>query len=613
MKFAEIQQRSLTAAADFLDTSKPHILVGTGTCGKAAGADDLIEALPMHLKELGMEIEVSRVGCLGLCYAEPLVELHSADHPPLLFGRVTPDTLGQILTEYYRNGGGHAIATMCDESHGEIPPFKNLPMMEGQVRVVSRNFGRIDPGNIDHYIARNGYTGLAHALKMDREEVIEEVRTGGLRGRGGAGFPVAVKWEFCKNEEADQKYMICNADEGDPGAFMDRSVLESDPHSTLEGMIIAAYAIGASKGYVYVRAEYPLAIERLETAIEQATDRGLLGDNILNSGFSFHVKIKKGAGAFVCGEETALLASIEGKRGMPRSRPPFPAQKGLYGKPTNINNVETLANVPLILEKGGKAFAEHGTEKSRGTKTFALAGKIVRTGLIEVPLGTSLRHIVFDIGGGVPDNKTFKAVQTGGPSGGCIPADLLDLPVDYEKLAEAGSIMGSGGLVVMDEDTCMVDVARYFLEFTEDESCGKCVPCRLGTRQLRQLLDNITQGKGKPGDIDLLLEISHAVKTGSLCGLGQTAPNPVLTTIRYYRDEYESHVNDRQCPAHKCEGLLTYSINPETCTGCTACYRVCPAEAITGEPREVHSIDQEKCIRCDECFKACKFNAVIKS
>ena len=613
MKFTEIQKQSLAAAADFLDEKQPRILVGAGTCGKAAGADDLLEALPLHLKEMGLEIEVSQVGCLGLCYAEPLVELHSAEHPPLLFGGVTTESLGQILTEYYRNGGGDALATMCNEPHGDIPPFAKLPMLEGQVRIVSRNCGRIDPGNIDQYIARNGYAGLARALKMDREEVIEEVRTGGLRGRGGAGFPVAVKWEFCKNEEADQKYMICNADEGDPGAFMDRSVLESDPHSTMEGMIIGAYAIGASEGYIYVRAEYPLAIERIETAIEQATERGLLGDDILGSGFSFHVKIKKGAGAFVCGEETSLLASIEGKRGMPRARPPFPAQKGLHGKPTNINNVETLANVPVILEKGGQAFAEYGTEKSRGTKTFALAGKIVRTGLIEVPLGTSLRHIVFDIGGGVPDGKTFKAVQTGGPSGGCIPADLLDLPVDYEKLAEAGSIMGSGGLVVMDEETCMVDVARYFLEFTQDESCGKCVPCRLGTCQLHKLLDNITHGKGKPGDIDLLLEISHAVKIGSLCGLGQTAPNPVLTTIQYYRGEYESHVNDCRCPAGKCEGLLTFSIDSEACTGCTACFRACPADVNDAATPEIYTIDPDKCIRCGGCFRVCKFNAVIKS
>ncbi|MBL7076423.1 MAG: NADH-quinone oxidoreductase subunit NuoF [Kiritimatiellae bacterium] len=613
MTFANIQSRARSAAGSFLDSRSPRVLVGASTCGLAAGADDVLEALPGHLAEMGLDIEVSQVGCLGLCYAEPLVELRSADHPPLLFSSVTPESLGHILTTYYRDGGGEALATMCDAPHGETPPFEQLPMLEGQVRVVARNFGRIDPENIDHYIARDGYTGLARALKMDREEVIDELRSSGLRGRGGAGFPVAVKWEFCCNEKADQKYMICNADEGDPGAFMDRSVLESDPHSTLEGMIVGAYAIGATEGYIYVRAEYPLAITRLEKAIEQATAYGLLGDNILESGFSFHVKLKKGAGAFVCGEETAMLASIEGKRGMPRTRPPFPAQKGLHGRPTNINNVETLANVPVIMATGGEAFARNGTERSRGTKTFALAGKIVRTGLIEVPLGTPLRHIVFDIGGGIPDGKAFKAVQTGGPSGGCIPAELLDLPVDYEHLAEAGAIMGSGGMVTMDEDTCMVDVARYFIEFTQEESCGKCVPCRLGTRQLLQLLNSMARGDSKPGDIDLMLEVAHAVKNGSLCGLGQTAPNPVLTTVKYYREEYESHVNDRRCPTHKCEGLLQYAIDPEACTGCTACLRACPAEAIMGEPREIHVIDPRKCIRCDACYQVCKFNAVIKS
>jgi NADH:ubiquinone oxidoreductase subunit F (NADH-binding)/Pyruvate/2-oxoacid:ferredoxin oxidoreductase delta subunit len=612
MTFADIQARAQTAAAPFLDTRQPRILVGASTCGQAAGADDLLAALPGHLKEMDLDIDVSQVGCLGLCYAEPLVELRSAAHPPLLFSGVTTESLGEILTAYYRNGGGEALATMDDQPHGDTPPFKQLPMLEGQVRVVSRNFGRIDPENIDHYIARGGYAGLARALTMDSEQVIDEVRTSGLRGRGGAGFPAAIKWEFCFNEAADQKYMICNADEGDPGAFMDRSVLESDPHSTLEGMIIGAYAIGASEGYIYVRAEYPLAIKRIEKAIEQATAYGLLGDNILGSGFSFHAKIKKGAGAFVCGEETAMLASIEGKRGMPRTRPPFPAQKGLHGKPTNINNVETLANVPVILEKGGAAFAENGTERSRGTKTFALAGKIVRTGLIEVPLGTTLRRIVFDIGGGIPDGKAFKAIQTGGPSGGCIPADLLDLPVDYEHLAEAGAIMGSGGLVAMDEDTCMVDVARYFLEFTQEESCGKCVPCRLGTRQLLLLLNSMARGDSKPGDIDLMLEVAHGVKNASLCGLGQTAPNPVLTTVKYYRDEYESHVNDRRCPAHKCEGLLRYAVVADACTGCTACLKACPAEAITGEPKEPHTIDPKKCIRCDACYQVCKFNAITK-
>ncbi len=611
MSFDDIQIRSQKAAETFLDTRSPRILVGASTCGKAAGADDLLAALPGQLEALGLEIEVSQVGCLGLCYAEPLVELRSSDHPPLLFENVTPETLSDILSAYYGDGSGDALATMGNEPHGDVPSFAALPMLEGQVRVVSRNFGRIDPENIDHYIAQGGYAGLARALTMDAEQVIDEVRTSGLRGRGGAGFPVATKWEFCRNEDSEQKYMICNADEGDPGAFMDRSVLESDPHSTLEGMIVGAYAIGATEGYIYVRAEYPLAISRVEKAIEQATALGLLGDNILGSGFSFHAKIKKGAGAFVCGEETSLLASIEGKRGMPRTRPPFPAQKGLHGKPTNINNVETLANIPVLMEKGGAAFATNGTEKSRGTKTFALAGKIKRTGLIEVPLGTSLRKIVFDIGGGVLDGKTFKALQTGGPSGGCLPATCLDLPVDYEHLAEAGAIMGSGGMVVMDESTCMVDIARYFLEFTQNESCGKCIPCRLGTKQMLMILNAMTRGSSKPEDLPLLEEVAEAVSIGSLCGLGQTAPNPVLTAIRYFREEYEEHTDPKRCRSGVCKSMCTYTIDSYLCVGCTACGKACPVQAIKGELKEPHVIDQKKCTKCGICKKVCKFKAVL--
>jgi NADH:ubiquinone oxidoreductase subunit F (NADH-binding) len=447
---------------------------------------------------------------------------------------------------------------------------------------------------------------------MKPEQVIEEVKTSGLRGRGGAGFPTGQKWEFCRKATGTPKYLICNADEGDPGAFMDRSVLESDPHSVLEGMALAAYAIGAEHGYIYCRAEYPLALERLDLAIRQATEHNLLGDNILGSGFNLHLKIKMGAGAFVCGEETALMASIEGRRGMPRTRPPFPANQGLFGKPTTINNVETLANLPPILAKGGAWYAGFGTEKSKGTKTFALAGKVDRTGLIEVPMGITLKEIVFDIGGGSPIGKKIKAVQTGGPSGGCIPAELFDLPVDYERLAAVGSIMGSGGMVVLDENTCMVDVARYFLEFTKNESCGKCAPCRLGTRQMHEILTDICAGRGRPGDIELLEEIGAAVRKGSLCALGGTAPNPVLTTIQHYRHEYEQHIQDQRCFAGVCKALITYSINAETCNGCRVCATNCPQHAITGEKKQPHALNVELCIKCGICYEMCKFDAVVR-
>jgi NADH:ubiquinone oxidoreductase subunit F (NADH-binding) len=446
---------------------------------------------------------------------------------------------------------------------------------------------------------------------MGGDDVIAEIKASGLRGRGGAGFPTARKWELARASEGDQKYVICNADEGDPGAFMDRSAIEGDPHSVLEGLAIAAYAIGASAGYIYVRAEYPLAVERLQTAIAQANERGLLGEDIFESGFSFNVRIKKGAGAFVCGEETAMMASLEGERGMPRTRPPFPAQKGLYGKPTNINNVETLANVPVILSEGGAAFAANGTEKSPGTKTFALAGKIVRTGLIEVPLGISLREIVYDVGGGIPDDKEFKAVQTGGPSGGCIPADLLDLGVDYEHLADVGAIMGSGGMVVMDNETCMVDVARYFVDFTQKESCGKCVPCRLGTRQMLEMLEGITEGNGAESDVDLLGEIAESIKLGSLCGLGQTAPNPVLTTLKYFADEYAAHVTGGKCPAGVCKALTTFVIDTEACKACGRCVKACPTDAISDGVKKVPAkINQDTCISCGLCRETCPFDAV---
>ncbi len=616
MNYEQLKEKALVDWRNFSNPDTARILIGTGTCGLAAGAGDLIDIIKDYVRKRHVDAQVCDTGCLGLCYAEPLVELRKPGAPAILFGRLNPENITECLENYFENNkwdDPNALAIMEGDSINSIPYFRDLPMIRGQVRIASRNFGIINPENINHYIARDGYAGLAKSLKLSHEDVITEVKASGLRGRGGAGFPTGIKWEFCRNAPGNKKYMICNGDEGDPGAFMDRSVLESDPHAVIEGMTIAAYAIGADEGYIYVRAEYPLAIKRLEKAIKDALDMNLVGKSILGSKFSFDIHIKKGAGAFVCGEETALIASIEGKRGMPKSRPPFPAQSGLFNKPSNINNVETLANIPFILRNGSSEFAENGTEKSRGTKTFALTGRITRTGLIEVPLGITLREIIFDIGGGIPDGKKFKAVQTGGPSGGCIPCDLLDLPVDYEKLAEAGAIMGSGGMVVMDESTCMVDIARYFISFTQSESCGKCVPCRLGTRQMMLILDSITRGDAKVDDINLLIELGETIRLGSLCGLGQTAPNPVLTTIKYYKDEYEQHIINRICPAGSCSNLLTYEIDKKKCIGCTACAKACPVDAISGKPKEVHAIDQEECTRCGSCFDVCKFEAVKKS
>ncbi len=615
MTFSELQKDASADWDQFIDPSRARILIGTGTCGLAAGAGEILEVIRKYLSDNAIDATICEVGCLGLCYAEPLVELSREGAPRVLYGDLTMDNIEQCLDGYFKSdspGVTNAVAVIEGEPPKGIPAFAELPIMKGQVRIASRNCGVTDPESINHYIARGGYAGLERALQMEASEVINEVKAAGLRGRGGAGFPTALKWEFCSKAAGDDKYMICNADEGDPGAFMDRSVIESDPHSIVEGMLIAAYAIGAAHGYVYVRAEYPLAIERLQKAIAQATEAGLIGENVLGSDFSFELKIKKGAGAFVCGEETALIASIEGRRGMPRSRPPFPANKGLFGKPSNINNVETLANIPFILGKGSAAFAANGTEKSRGTKTFALTGKILRTGLIEVPLGISLRQIIFDIGGGIDGDGEFKAVQTGGPSGGCIPAELLELPVDYEKLAEAGAIMGSGGMVVMDEATCMVDLARYFVEFTKDESCGKCAPCRLGTQHMLGILKAVCAGEATQKDLAMLDEVAHAVNQGSLCGLGQTAPNPVLTTLRYFRDEYDAHVDSKHCPAGQCSKLARYEIIADKCTGCHACVKKCPTDAIEGEVKAPHVIDQQKCIRCGACFDVCKFDAILK-
>ena len=616
MNFNEIQRDAQRVWDDFTRVDRPRILVGSATCGRAAGSLDVIQELRRELMKhsLSDRTVLAEVGCLGLCYAEVLVEIQDGDGRRILYQGVEPKHVPDLVESHlvkHEPLAGLALAVMSGSPLDGIPAYEDLPMIRHQLRVVLRNCGVIEPTEIGHYIARGGYSGIARALQMPQDEVIEEIKASGLRGRGGAGFSTGMKWGFARKTPSDEKYVVCNADEGDPGAFMDRSVLEGDPHAVLEGLLIAGYAIGAQHGYVYCRAEYPLAIERIQGAISQMIDKGFLGENILGSGFSFDIKIKKGAGAFVCGEETSLMQSIEGKRGMPRSRPPFPAVSGLFGKPTNINNVETLASVSGIMERGAQWYAAFGTEKSKGTKTFALAGKINRTGLIEVAMGIPVRTIIEDIGGGVLAGKGFKAVQTGGPSGGCVPVQFFDLPVDYERLAEVGSIMGSGGMIVIDEESCMVDVARYFLTFTENESCGKCVPCRMGTQHLLSILTDITEGRGTLDQIDKLRKIGDTMKKGSLCGLGQTAPNPVLTTLRYFEDEYLAHIKDHKCPAGVCRELISFRIDPDSCTGCRACARACPVEAIRGEKKEPHEIDANLCIRCGSCREACKFGSVV--
>ncbi len=589
-----------------------EILVGMASCGVAAGADKVYEKLKEEIQARGAEdkVKLKITGCIGMCYREPLVEVREEDGRGLIYADVTPKRAVEILEKHAL--GGEPIPEWVLLSRGfEGISGEGNELLKKQVRIVLRNCGIIDPENIDDYLARDGYKALEKVLKtMTPEEVIDEIYKSGLRGRGGAGFPTGLKWKFTRASKGDKKYVVCNADEGDPGAFMDRSTLEGDPHSVLEGMLIAAYAIGADEGYIYVRAEYPRAIHRLKIAIAQAEERGFIGDNIFGTDFSFHIHIKEGAGAFVCGEETALLQSIEGKRGMPRVRPPYPAQKGLFGKPTNINNVETYANVPWIILNGAEKFAAMGTEKSKGTKVFALAGKIARGGLVEIPMGMTIRELIFDVAGGIPGGKKPKAVQMGGPSGGCIPVELWDTPIDYESITATGAIMGSGGLVVMDEDTCMVDVAKFFLEFTQRESCGKCTFCRIGTKRMLEILQKITNGEGEPEDIDKLEELAYKVKTTSLCGLGQTAPNPVLTTLKYFRDEYEAHIYDKKCPAKVCRPLLTYTIIEDKCTGCTLCALKCPAGAISGERGKPHTIDQEKCIKCGMCYQVCNFDAI---
>ncbi|MBM2825611.1 MAG: dehydrogenase (quinone) [Dehalococcoidales bacterium] len=617
MTFKEIQEQATAEWEALQQNQKPRIFVGTATCGRAAGAMDVLDAINKELAKRNIDAIVTQVGCIGLCYCEPMVDIVKPNRPRITYANVTAEMIPQLIEDYLVNDNPRpdlAMGTMGKGNVTGIPDFMQLPILKPQVRIVLRNCGLIDPEDIKQYIANSGYSGIARVLEMTPEQVIEEIKKSGLRGRGGAGFPTGQKWEFCQRAPGKEKYIICNADEGDPGAFMNRSLLESDPHSVLEGMLVGAYAIGASHGYIYCRAEYPLAIERLKIALKQMAEYHLLGNNILGSSFSFDITIKEGAGAFVCGEETALMASIEGKRGMPRARPPFPAIAGLWGKPTNINNVETWADAAVIMQKGAAWYAGFGTEKSRGTKTFSLAGKITRTGLIEVPLGIKLREVIYDIGGGIANGKQYKAVQTGGPSGGCLPASLLDLTVDYESLAQAGSIMGSGGMVVVDEETCMVDMARFFLSFVQDESCGKCVPCRVGTKQMLHMLERITRGEGQPGDIEHLEELALLVKSASLCGLGQTASNPVLTTLRYFRDEYEAHVNEKRCPALACTALVNYYILPDKCEGCMICKRNCPVDAIAGDRRLIHVINQEKCIKCGTCLDMCpeRFKAVVK-
>ncbi|HHN65783.1 MAG TPA: NADH-quinone oxidoreductase subunit NuoF [Nitrospirae bacterium] len=586
-----------------------EIKICMGTGGLAAGGRAVMNAFAEGLKAEGIDAKVSencsihQVGCRGFCARDVLVDV-IIDGKRTTYQYIKPEMVEQIIKNHII--GGEVVQDWTVKEDYQA-------FHDKQVKVVLADCGEVDPEDIDSYISRRGYEALQKVFReMTPEKVINTIEASGLRGRGGAGFPTGVKWDFARRNPGDVKYIICNADEGDPGAFMDRSVIEGNPHSVIEGMIIGAYAIGAHHGYVYIRAEYPLAVERLKIALEQARQRGFLGRDILGSGFDFDIKIKLGAGAFVCGEETALIASIEGKRGMPRPKPPFPAQKGLWGKPTVINNVETLANVPAIIRNGALWFAKFGTEKSKGTKVFALTGKVNNTGLIEVPMGISLREIIYDIGGGIEGGRKLKAVQTGGPSGGCIPAEYIDISVDYESLARMGSIVGSGGMVVMDETDCMVNIAKYFLEFTQAESCGKCVPCRIGTKRLLEILSRITDGRGRPGDIDLLVTLSEDVKAGSLCGLGQTAPNPVLSTIKYFRDEYEAHIHEKRCPAGVCKNLLTYTIIEEFCKGCTMCARVCPAGAIVGEKKQPHHIVQEICIKCGACFETCKFKAIKK-
>lgn len=579
------------------------VIIGQGSCGVATGAKKTAAEFEKLIEEKNLDVKVDITGCVGTCYLEPIVDIYDDNDNMTRYVKVKADKVEEIVEQHLVNGQVASDLAISDE---------DKLFLEKQKRVVLRHCGLINPEKIEEYIAVGGYEATKKVVtSMKQEEVIEEIKVSGLRGRGGAGFPTWFKWNAALQNKADQKYIVCNADEGDPGAFMDRSVLEGDPHSLIEGMIIGGYAMGATEGIIYVRAEYPLAIHRLEIAMSQAREKGYLGKNIFGSGFDFDLRIKAGAGAFVCGEETALIASLEGERGMPRLKPPFPAAKGYWQKPTNINNVETYANIAWIINNGGAAFGAMGTDKSKGTKVFALAGKIKKGGLVEVPMGLKLRDVIFGIGGGIKNDKEFKAVQTGGPSGGCIPASLIDTPVDYENITKTGAIVGSGGMIVMDETTCMVDMARYFLDFTRKESCGKCNYCRIGTKRMLEILERITKGEGKDGDIELLEELAYKVKDGAMCGLGQTAPNPVLTTLKYFRNEYEDHIYNKKCTAKSCKSLISFNIN-EDCRGCGACAKKCPVGAISGNKKEMHTINQDVCIRCGRCEETCKFDAIVR-
>ena len=592
---------------------RSHVMVCGGTGCTSSGSEKIIEEFNREIAAVGLneEVKVIRTGCFGLCALGPIVVVYPEGS---FYSMVKAEDVKEIVDEHLLKGRVVTRLLYDETVHGEtIKSLNETEFYRHQMRVALRNCGRIDPDNIEEYIGYDGYAALGKVLtEMTPDDVIKVITDSGLRGRGGGGFPTGRKWRLAAVNESDQKYVCCNADEGDPGAFMDRSILEGDPHSVIEAMAIAAYAIGATKGYVYIRAEYPIAVQRLQKAIEDARAYGLLGEDIFGTGFNFDLEIKLGAGAFVCGEETALMRSIEGNRGEPRPRPPYPALKGLFGKPTILNNVETYANIPQIILKGADWFASMGTEKSKGTKVFALGGKIKNTGLVEIPMGTTLRTVIEDIGGGIPNGKQFKAAQTGGPSGGCIPASLIDTPMDYDSLLAIGSMMGSGGLIVMDEDTCMVDIAKFFLQFTVEESCGKCAPCRIGTKRLLELLDKITSGNGEMEDLDKIEELATFIKENSQCGLGQSAPNPVLSTLHYFRDEYISHIKDKKCPAGVCKSLLTYRIMADKCKGCTLCKRVCPVGAISGEVRNPHAIDPAKCIKCGACMAGCKFGAIVR-